>query len=166
MENLSLIAAIGPNRELGYNNELLWHIKEDLAFYKEMTMGKNIIMGRLTLESMPKKALVGRKPIVLSKSLTTSDDIIKYFNHIDELLQMIENIEEEFMVIGGASIYKQFLPFVDTMYLTSINDQIIPLADCYFPDFNINDWNIQILKEGTNKTATYQIKKYTKKRQK
>lgn len=79
MYKLSLIAALGPNRELGYNNQLLWHIKGDLAFYKEMTMGKNIIMGRTTLESMPKKALEGRSPVVLTRSLVTGDDSIKYY---------------------------------------------------------------------------------------
>ena len=164
MKNLSLIAAIGPNRELGYNNELLWHIKEDLAFYKEMTMGKNIIMGRNTLESMPKKAFIGRKPIVLSKSIVTGNDLVKYFNHIDELLRVIESTEEEFMVVGGASIYSQFLPYVDTMYLTSINDSIVRKSDCYFPEFNNLDWNIELLNEGNNENLSYEIKKYVRKK--
>lgn len=164
MKNLSLIAAIGQNRELGYNNELIWHIKEDLAFYKEMTMGKNIIMGRNTLESMPKKALIGRKPIVLSRNLVTGDDLVKYFNHIDDLLEVIENSDEEFMVVGGASIYRQFLPYVDTMYLTSISDSVVKKADCYFPEFNDLDWNIELLNEGNNDNLSYKIKKYERKK--
>lgn len=164
MKNLSLIAAIGPNRELGYNNALIWHIKDDLAFYKSMTMGKNIIMGRLTFESLPKAALKGRKPIVLSRNKISSDDIIKYFNDMDELLKIIEESEEEYMVIGGAKIYKEFLPYVDTMYLTSIDDGINHIADTYFPVFDMYDWDIELLQEGREKETTYQIKKYVKKR--
>ena len=164
MNNLSLIAAIGPNRELGYNNKLLWHIKEDLAFYKAMTMGKNIIMGRLTLESLPKSALVGRKPIVLTRANISSTDVLKYFNDLNELLEFIENSNEEFMVVGGAQIYEQFLPFVDTMYLTHINDNVSSNVDCYFPEYNNLKWNINLLKEGIDKTASYQIKKYVRKR--
>lgn len=164
MKNLSLIAAIGSKRELGYQNQLIWHIKEDLAFYKQMTMGKYIIMGRNTLETMPKKALIGRKPIVLTKSLITVDDKIKYFSHLDELIKVIENSDEEFMVVGGASIYNQFLSLVDTMYLTCINDIISKEADCYFPAFDQNDWNINLLKEGSDDTISYQTKKYIRKR--
>lgn len=164
MKNLSLIAAIGPNRELGYNNKLLWHIKEDLAFYKKMTMGKNIIMGRNTLESMPKKALIGRKPIVLSKSLIAGDDLVKYFNHMDKLLEVIENSDEEFMVVGGASIYRQFLPMVDTMYLTFVSDSVVRVADCYFPEFDILDWDTELLKESNTDTLSYKIKKYVRKK--
>lgn len=160
MKNLSLIAAIGSNRELGYKNQLLWHIKDDLAFYKKMTMGKNIIMGRTTLESMPVKALVGRNPIVLTRSLITVNGMIKYFNSINELIKVIENSKEEFMVIGGASTYEQFLPLVDTMYLTSINDIAVREADCYFPEFNIEDWNSQLLKEGIDDKISYKIRKY------
>lgn len=164
MNNLSLIAAIGPNKELGYNNKLLWHIKDDLAFYKEMSMGKNIIMGRLTLDSMPKTALVGRKPIVLTKNIISSTEMIKYFNDLDKLLQVINVSKEEFMVIGGASIYRQFLPFVDTMYLTHIEDKNTNLADCYFPSFDVNEWDIELLKEGKQNTASYKIKKYIRKK--
>lgn len=164
MKNLSLIAAIGPNRELGYNNQLLWHIKEDLAFYKQMTLGKYIIMGRNTLESMPEKALIGRKPIVLTKSLITNDNRFKYFTSTDELVKVIENSEEEFMVVGGASIYTQFLPLVDTMYLTSINDIVPHKADCYFPEFDIANWETYLIKDGTNYPIPYQRKKYLRKK--
>lgn len=164
MNNLSLIAVIGPNRELGYNNKLLWHIKEDLAFYKAMTMNKNIIMGRLTLESMPKSALKGRKPIVLTRSNIVSTDKIKYFDDIEKLLELIRNTEEEFMVVGGAKIYEQFLPYVNTMYLTSIDNDNNYECDCYFPKFNIYDWETQLLKEGNEGEISYQIKKYIRRK--
>lgn len=165
MDNLSLIAAIGENRELGYDNKLLWHIKEDLMFYKQMTLGKNIIMGRKTLESLPKVALKGRKPIVLTTNNIQSTDMIKYFNQMDDLLKLIEDTSnEQFMVIGGAMVYEQFLPYVDNMYLTTICDPIKREADCYFPEFNINDWDTELLKEGIDNEISYKIKKYIRKK--
>jgi len=164
MDNLSLIAAIGENRELGYNNNLIWHIKEDLMFYKKMTWGKNIIMGRRTLESLPKVALKGRKPIVLTSSINNTSDMIKYFNCMDKLLQYIENSDEEFMVIGGASVYEEFLPFVDSMFLTVINDPIKRDADCYFPLFDINDWETELIMNGNDNGVVYETKKYVRKK--
>ena len=164
MKNLSLIAAIGENRELGYKKELLYHIREDLMFYKKMTMGKNIIMGRVTLESMPKSALIGRHPIVLTRSSIRDDDKIKYFNDIDKLLDEISNSKEDYMVVGGATIYKEFIEYVDTMYLTTIYDKKEVLADCYFPEFNIEDWYINLLIEGIDKDITYKIREYHRKR--
>lgn len=166
MKNLSLIAAFGPNRELGYENKLIWHIKEDLAFYKAMTMGKNIIMGRLTYESLPKVALKGRKPIVLTRNIFDDIDNLKYFNDIDTLLKFIEASDEDFMVIGGALVYKQFLPYVDTMYLTNFSDNIEHKADTYFPEFDISNWNTELLFEGREEDVNYQIKKYVRKRTK
>ena len=120
MKNLALIAAVGYNNELGLDNRLLWHIPEDLTFYKKMTMGKNIIMGRNTFESMPVNALKGRNPIVLSsKDIDRYADVICY-NNIENLLRMIENSSDDFMVVGGAKVYKEFLPYVDVMYLTEL----------------------------------------------
>ena len=117
MKNLALIAAVGYNNELGLDNRLLWHIPEDLTFYKKMTMGKNIIMGRNTFESMPVNALKGRNPIVLSsKDIDRYADVICY-NNIENLLRMIENSSDDFMVVGGAKVYKEFLPYVDVMML-------------------------------------------------
>ena len=164
MKNLSLIAAIGENRELGYKKELLYHIKEDLMFYKKKTMGKNIIMGRVTMDSMPKSALIGRYPIVLTRNSIQSDEKIKYFNDIDKLLDEISNCSEEYMVVGGASIYKTFIKYVDTMYLTIIYDKKEVLADCYFPEFDYDEWYINLLIEGRDKDIMYKIKKYVRKR--
>lgn len=164
MKDLGLIAAIGPNYELGKDNQLLWYIKEDLAFYKSMTMGKHIIMGRKTLESMPMNALVGRISIVLSKSSLNKENGILYFDNINELLQYINNSQESFMVIGGASIYRQFLDYVDYMYLTHVTSLKQLEADCYFPKFLEEEWNCEPLKNGTSGEYSYQICKYMKRK--
>ncbi|MGM9876333.1 MAG: dihydrofolate reductase [Bacilli bacterium] len=143
MKNLSLIAAIGYNNELGLDNRLLWHIPEDLAFYKKMTMGKNIIMGRNTFESMPEGAFKGRNPIVLStKQIDRYADVICY-NNINDLIKRIKNSDEDFIVVGGSKVYEEFLPYIDVMYLTEIYKEYT--ADAYFPYFDRRLWdNIKI----------------------
>ena len=163
MKNLSLIAAIGKNNELGLDNQLIWHIKEDLSFYRKMTRGKNIIMGRKTFESMPVGALNKRNPFVLS--CTTELDKfcdVNYYKNIEELLNYIENSKEEFVVVGGAVIYKEFMPYVDTMYLTHILEYAE--ADTYFPTFDIKDWNIELMNNYCKEEIPYIRKKYMRKR--
>ena len=162
MKNLSLIAAIGKNRELGLDNHLLWHIPEDLAFYKEMTWGKNVVVGRNTLFSMPSKAFENRVAYVLSPDDLDANFDVNSFNNIDSLLSFIEDSEDEFMVIGGASIYKQFLPYVDTMYLTEIDEYFN--ADTFFPEFDISDWNIESLGQFSYNELNYTRNRYIRKK--
>ena len=138
---ISIIAAIGKNRELGRGNDLIWHIKEDLKNFKNLTMGKYIVMGKNTYESLPKH-LEGRKYIVLSSSLSEIEKGL-LFNDFDKLLEFIKDIDEEVMIIGGASIYKLFLPFANKLYLTEIESE--EKADVYFPDFNKEDYKCNVV---------------------
>ncbi len=138
---ISIIAAIGKNRELGRGNDLIWHIKEDLKNFKNLTMGKCIVMGKNTYESLPKH-LEGRKYIVLSSSLSEIENGL-LFNDFNKLLEFIKDIDEEVMIIGGASIYKLFLPFADKLYLTEIDSE--EKADVYFPDFNKEDYECNVV---------------------
>lgn len=138
---ISIIAAIGKNRELGRDNDLIWHIKEDLKNFKNLTMGKYIVMGKNTYESLPKH-LEGRKYIVLSSSLSEIENGL-LFNDFNKLLEFIKDVDEEVMIIGGASIYKLFLPFADKLYLTEIDSE--EKADVYFPDFNKEDYECNVV---------------------
>lgn len=138
---ISIIAAIGKNRELGRGNDLIWHIKEDLKNFKNLTMGKYIVMGKNTYESLPKH-LEGRKYIVLSSSLSEIENGL-LFNDFNKLLEFIKDIDEEVMIIGGASIYKLFLPFADKLYLTEIDSE--EKADVYFPDFNKEEYECNVV---------------------
>lgn len=163
MDNLSLIAAIGKNSELGLDNHLLWHISEDLAFYKKMTWGKNIIMGKRTMDSMPLKAFEGRNAFVLSDiPLDTMLDV-NSFDNINTLLNYVKNSKEEFIVVGGASIYKQFLPYVKTMYLTEIDEYFN--ADTFFPDFNVDDYDVTLMGEYEDGNLKYVRNKYVRKKE-
>lgn len=162
MNNLSLIAAIGKSNELGLNNKLLWHIKEDLEFYKRTTINKNIIMGRNTFESMPANALKNRKPIILTtKEINTNIDI-KIYNNIDLLIEYIKNSKEEYIVVGGAKVYSELLKYVDTMYLTEIDKNFN--ADTYFPIFDTNEWDYTIIKDCMENDISYKRKVYTRKK--
>lgn len=138
---ISIIAAIGKNNALGRGNDLIWHIKEDLKNFKNLTMGKYIVMGKNTYESLPKH-LEGRKYIVLSSSLSNIENGL-LFNDFNKLLEFIKNVDEEVMIIGGSSIYKLFLPLADKLYLTEIDSE--EKADVYFPEFNKEDYKCNVV---------------------
>ena len=156
---ISIIAAIGKNRELGRGNDLIWHIKEDLKNFKNLTMGKYIVMGKNTYESLPKH-LEGRKYIVLSSSLSEIENGL-LFNDFNKLLEFIKDIDEEVMIIGGASIYKLFLPFADKLYLTEIDSE--EKADVYFPDFNKEDYECNVVSTNEVDGLKYSIVIYERK---
>lgn len=152
---ISIIAAIGKNNELGKDNKLIWHIKEDLVNFKELTMGKYIVMGANTYFSLPRK-LEGRKYIVLSKKIKTLEDGILY-SDFDSLLEFVSSLDEEVMIIGGASVYKLFMPCADKLYLTLIEDT--KEADAYFPVFG-EEFKLVRSKESSNETLKYKFLTY------
>ena len=138
---ISIIAAVGKNNELGRGNDLIWHIKEDLKNFKDLTIGKYIVMGKNTYKSLPRH-LEGRKYIVLSSSLDNIDDGM-LFKDFNKLLEFVKNLDEEIMIIGGASIYKLFLPYANKLYLTEIDSE--EQADVYFPKFNKDDYTRSVV---------------------
>lgn len=143
MDNLTLVAAIGKNNELGIDNHLLWKISEDLKFYRNLTLYKNIIMGRKTFESMPIKALEDRNPFVLSSSSLDKIYDVNSIKSVDSMLKYIEMTNEEFIVVGGAQIYEAFMPYVTTMYLTEVDDYAN--ADTFFPYIDMNEWDVETI---------------------
>lgn len=163
MDNLYLIGAIGKNNELGYNNDLIWRIKEDLNFFKEQTMGNYIIMGRNTYESMPKN-LKGRKYIVLTSNKDNVYDNVMVFNNKENLLEFINNNRDLlFYIVGGSKIYNLFIDDAKCLYLTEIEDSFKD-ATVYFPWFNKDNYDITIgdLKEENG--IYYRHNKYVRKK--
>lgn len=139
--SVSMIAAVGRNLELGKNNDLIWHFKEDMKFFKDTTMGHTVVMGRKTFESLP-KALPGRKNIVISSNSEYQAQGATVVTSVDEALRIADN--EEIFVIGGGKIYSEFLPYADNLYLTEIDDEC-PDANTYFPQFNKADYIKEII---------------------
>ena len=158
--NITLIAAIGKNNELGNDNKLLWHIPEDLNFFKANTMNKKIIMGINTLNSLP-KLLPGRKHIVLTHRNLELDPEILVFHSITELLEYIKSLNEEVMVIGGRQIYKQMIEYANKLIITKIDET--KEADTFFPKIDDNEWNRELLSEHEYKDIKYKHLIYKKK---
>lgn len=130
---ISMICAIGKNREIGLNNKLLWDLPNDLKHFKDVTKGHIVIMGQVTFESIG-KALPNRKNIVLSLDENYQAEGCEVSNDLKGLAEKYQNTEEEVFIIGGASIYKQFILYASKLYLTLVDDS--PKADTYFPDYS------------------------------
>lgn len=136
---INIIACIDSNNAIGYKNQLLFHIPEDLTRFRMLTTGHTILMGRKTYESLPHGALPNRRNIVISHQdihLERCD----VFASIKKALDTCQ--DEEVFVIGGASIYEQTLSLADRLYLTKVN-KACKLADTYFPSFNEKEWNLE-----------------------
>ena len=160
MGSITLIAAIGKNRELGYKNDLIWSIPEDLKFFRDNTVGKYIVMGMNTLNSLP-RLLPNRKHIVLTRKDVKLDDSILVFHSIEELLSYIELLDDEVMIIGGAQIYNQMIKYASKMLLTEIDDS--SMADVYFPEFSSDDWDRELLSKHSYSDIDYNHVMYRRK---
>lgn len=137
--DISVIFAMGNNRVIGIENRLPWRMPADLRYFKKITLGKPVVMGRLTFESLGCKALPGRENIVISSQQTYHAPGCVVASNLDMIfaLPQIKNAPE-IMVIGGASLFAQFLPLATRLYLTQIHADFP--GDSYFPDFDLKDW--------------------------
>lgn len=151
--DISIIAAIGQNNELGKNNNLIWHLPNDLKFFKNTTTGKTVVMGNNTFKSLP-KVLPNRTNIVITHQTTGYPSNVFIYNSIESFLNDYENKDEEVFIIGGSSIYNQFIQKADKLYLTEI------LATCkdanvFFPTFDKKSYEQTILGENQDNGITY-----------
>ena len=136
MSQLALIAALARNRVIGRDNRLPWHLPADLRFFKRTTMGKPLLMGRRTWESIG-RPLPGRRMIVLSRDPAYQAPGCVVARSLDEVWEIAGTVPE-IMVIGGASLYAQTLPLAECLYLTFV-DADVP-GDAWFPDWNSLEW--------------------------
>jgi len=136
---ISIIVAVSEDLGIGNNNELLWHIPEDMKRFRKLTYGKTVIMGKKTWESLPKRPLPGRKNIVLTDIPEECIDCSVTAYSIDDALSKCEKGEEIF-VIGGGSIYRQFMDIADRLYITLVHKKAP--ADVYFPEIERKTWKV------------------------
>ncbi|HUX94485.1 MAG TPA: dihydrofolate reductase [Bacteroidales bacterium] len=136
---ISIIVAVSDDLGIGKDNELLWHISEDLKRFKRLTTGKTVIMGKKTWESLPKRPLPNRKNIVLTDVPNECIDCSITAYSIDDALSKCSPDEEVF-IIGGGSIYRQFMPLADRLYITHVH--LNAPADIYFPEIDPGIWKI------------------------
>ena len=138
---VSIIVGMTKDRVIGKDNSLPWHIPEDLKNFKELTTENAVIMGRKTWESIPEKfrPLPNRNNIVISRNMNSLEGI-DVCSSVEEALEKAKSYDKEIFIIGGSSIYEQFLPLTDKMYISYLKEEYA--GDTYFPNFNKEDWEI------------------------
>jgi dihydrofolate reductase len=138
-KKLSIIVAVAKNNAIGKDNKLLWHISEDLKRFKKLTTGNTMIMGKNTFYSLPVRPLPNRISIVITDIPDEKIEGCIMAYSIDDAISKCDSEKENF-IIGGGSIYRQFLPIADKLYLTKVNKDFD--ADCFFPEIDLNAWKL------------------------
>lgn len=147
LSSIILIAAIGKNQELGRNNDLLWRLKSDMQFFKTLTSGHWVIMGRKSWESLPPRfrPLPNRTNAVVSRNADFSAEGAHVFSNLQSAIDEARTTQaDKIFIIGGAQIYRQALEenMVDEMYLTHV-DGSFEDADVFFPEMDESDWHME-----------------------
>ena len=135
--NISIIVAVAQNFAIGKNNDLLFHLPDDLNLFKRITIGKALIMGKRTFFSLPKAPLPNRRNIVITDVEGEIFDGCESVNSIYEAIELVKN-EQEAFIIGGGMIYRQFYPLAGKLYLTLVHKDLD--ADTFFPTINFEEW--------------------------
>jgi dihydrofolate reductase len=135
---ISMIWAMAQNGVIGRDNKLPWRLPRDMAFFKEQTINKTVLMGRKTWESFGGKSLPNRRNVVLTRDLRYQTEGAEVIHSLEEGLQLAK--QEELMVIGGAEIYSLFWPHADRLIVTRIEETFE--GDTTFPELGWNGWNI------------------------
>lgn len=133
---IAIVVAMASNNAIGKDNQLLWHITEDLKFFKALTQGGTVIMGRKTYESIG-RPLPNRRNIVVSRKASHIDDRVELYHSLEEAFQAASS-DERIFIIGGGEIYQQALSFADTLHVTLVSKSYE--ADTFFPTINNNEW--------------------------
>ncbi len=160
---LSLIAAVARNLAIGKDNQLLWHLPEDMKHFRETTRGKPVIMGRKTWESLPVafRPLPGRRNVVVSRDPDYKAPGADLADSLDAALTLVGEAEEVF-VIGGEQLYRAALPRAERLYLTEVD--CTPSADAFFPAIDATAWQIIERRESTASTPRCTFVTYARRR--
>ena len=164
---ISLIVAKADNDVIGAGNKMPWHIPSELAHFKQRTMGKPMIMGRKTFESLG-RVLPGRPHVVISRQSLQLPENCYPVHSLDEAIARARSLnaapDDEVVVIGGAEIYRQMLPLADTLYVTEVH--LSPQGDTFFPALDVNEWQETErtdVEAGTDSAIAYSIVTYQRK---
>jgi len=138
---ISMIAAVAQDRVIGKDNQMPWHMPADLAHFKRITLGKPVLMGRKTFESIG-RPLPGRRNLVISRNPEYRVDGVEVIDSVKAALELLSHDEavEELMVIGGGHLFEQLLPKAERLYLTQIELEVE--GDAHFPVLDHTDWEL------------------------
>ena len=139
MKPISIIVAIASNNAIGKDNDLLWHISDDLKRFKRITSGHPVVMGKKTFYSLPIRPLPKRRNIVLTDIKGEKIDGCEMAYSIDESIELMDSSQENF-IIGGGSIYNQFMPLAQKLYITKVHQDFE--ADTFFPQIDLLKWKL------------------------
>lgn len=153
MPKITLIAAVARNRVIGCDNQLIWHLPEDMAYFKAVTAGHTVLMGRKTWDSLPPRfrPLPGRRNIVLTRQHAFAAEGAEVIDSLPTALQKMA-ADEAVFVIGGADLYAQALPLAERMMLTEV--ELEPQGDVLFPSFSRQEWRETSRKPGVSADGT------------
>lgn len=156
-KGINIIAAVALNGAIGRDNDLIWHISEDLKFFKATTLGHTVVMGRKCWESIG-RPLPGRRNIVVSRGEPVLPEGVELAHSVEEALAMAGN---DCYVIGGGQIYAAAMPWADTLYITRVFCS--PKADVFFPAIEADDWDIESQSETfTENSLEFRFEKYVR----
>lgn len=142
---LAMIAAVAKNNVIGKDGKMPWHIPYDLKYFQAITRGNTVIMGRKTFESIG-KPLPDRENVIITSDKHFHPDGVVVFHTIEDALHHSRQEDRPVFVIGGETLYRQFLPFADRLYLTRIEDDFE--GDTFFPEIDIVEWQIKSWEPG------------------
>lgn len=166
MTIISLVVAASRNGVIGKDGGLPWHISSDLKLFKQITMGKPVIMGRKTWDSLPRKPLPGRLNIVISRQTAQLVEGAAFVRGVDEALASAQvDHPPEIAVIGGGEIYRLFWPLADQIYLTEVDLDVE--GDTFFPKINSDEWDLlesEAHQRGPNDSASFILKRFRRRK--
>ena len=146
MKNISIIVAIASNYAIGKDNDLLWHISKDLKRFKEITKGHYIIMGKRTYFSLPVRPLPNRTSLIITDIAHEVIDNCLMAYSIEDAIEKMDPVNENF-IIGGGSVYQQFMPYANKLYITRVHKEFE--GDTFFPEISDTQWKL-VTKEDIN----------------
>lgn len=142
---MSSVVAVSDNNAIGKNKGLLWHLPKDMEYFKNVTYGHHVLMGRKSYESIPEKyrPLKGRVNIIVTRQGDFKAEGCKVVSTVEEAIQFAkDNGEEELMILGGGEIYKYLLDKTDRVYLTKVHHTFSD-ADTFFPELVTEEWEVK-----------------------
>lgn len=142
--SISFIVAMDIQQAIGLGNALPWRLPADLAYFKKTTLNHTVLMGRKTFESMGSKPLPNRNNVILTRNKAFAAEGCTIVHSVEDAIELAKG--KEFFVIGGAEVFQLFLPVVDRLYITLIEQEFA--ADTFFPEFDIEDWALVSSEDG------------------
>jgi len=146
-KDISIIVAIASNYAIGKDNDLLWHISRDLKRFKEITKDHYIVMGKRTYYSLPIRPLPHRTSLIITDVANEEIDNCLMAYSIEDAVNKMDTSNENF-IIGGGSIYKQFMPIASKLYITRVHKDYE--ADTFFPEISLNEWKLESKEDVTD----------------